>query len=71
VPRPERVGDEHLDLATEQLLARVSEQDLDLPVAEHDLARPVRDDHRIGGRLQQGSVLLLGAEPLGDVPQDG
>ena len=68
------VGHQCFDLLSEEFLARVSKQFLDLGVDEHDLAVGVDDHNRVWSRFEQasefcfgGGARLLGSTSGGDV----
>src|ERR1035437_1693313 len=51
-PTPVPIGNQHLDLAANQLLAAVAEELLRLGIRKLDLALVVHDHHRIGSGLE-------------------
>ncbi len=57
-------GDQNLDRAAEQLLARVAEQRLGLGVDQPDRPGTVHDHHRVRRRFQQRAKPLLGIDLL-------
>ncbi len=61
------LGQQQLDGLLEKLGARIAEESLGLRVDEHDAARAVHDDDRVGCRLEEPAELLLGLLALGDV----
>ena len=74
VPRPvarvhrlDAVGDEHLDQAPDQLLTRIPEELLGLPVDEHDLSARVDAEDGVGRGLEQAAELRLGSLAIRDV----
>ena len=71
MPTAVALGDEHLDVRTQELLARVAKEPLGLGVDEDQPALLVHDDHGVGRGLEQAAELRVEALALAEIGEMG